>query len=114
MATNPMTDMSRQLNDQTNYGMDWFRHWAEQGLDQSKMVLEGFMMAARNSVDTIDQNVSDIRKRSLAMAGDSVANSFDFAQRVMSAREPQEVLQIQSEFIGRQAQTLADQAKELG
>jgi hypothetical protein len=48
------------------------------------------------------------------MAGDSVANTFDFAQRVLHAREPQELLQIHSEFIGRQAQSLADQAKELG
>lgn len=108
------SDTSRQFEQAANYGMDWFRQLAEQGLEQSKVVLDGFMTAARSSADSIDQQASDIRERSLAMAAQTVTNSFDFAHRLLRAREPQDVLQLQSEFISRQAQTVADQAKELG
>jgi hypothetical protein len=97
-----------------NYGIDWMRDLAEQTLNQSKAVFEGFLTTARSSGDTIDQQAGDIRERSLALAAETMSNSFEYAQRFLHVREPQEVLQLQSEFLGRQAQALADQAKHLG
>jgi hypothetical protein len=40
--------------------------------------------------------------------------AFDFAQKVIRIKEPQELVHIQSDFVTRQAQMLGDQAKELG
>src|SRR5262249_8402669 len=97
-----------------NYGIDWMRDLAEQSLNQSKAVFDGFRTPARTSGDTIDQQASDVRERSLALATETLSNSFDFAQRLLHVREPQEVLQVQSEFLSRQAQMFADQAKHLG
>jgi phasin family protein len=122
MAKPSMTDTSRQFSEQNaervaqaaNFGMDWIRHLTEHGLDQSKVVLEGFLTAARSSVDTLDQHAAELRERSLSMAAETVTNSFDFAHQLLRAREPQHLLQLQSEFLSRQAQALAAQARELG
>ena len=116
------TNVSREFMDQnaararqaTNYGVDWIRQLAEHGLEQNRVALEGFLTAARSSVDTMDQQASELRERSLTMAAETVNNSFDFAHQLLRAKEPQQVLQLQSEFLSRQAQALAEQAKELG
>ena len=43
-----------------------------------------------------------------------LSNAFDFAHKVIRIKEPQELVQIQSDFVSRQAQVLGDQTKELG
>lgn len=126
MAKSPMSNISgeqvREFTAQSagraaqaaNYGVDWMRQLAEQGLDQSKVIFESLLATAHSSAGTIDQQASEIRERSLTLASQSLSNGFDFAHRILRARDPQEVIQLQSEFLSRQAQALADQAKELG
>lgn len=48
------------------------------------------------------------------LAEETFLNTFDFAQKVVRAREPQELAQLESEFVGRQTQAVVDQAKVLG
>jgi hypothetical protein len=48
------------------------------------------------------------------LAEETLSNTFDFAQKLVRMREPQELAQLQSEFVSRQAQVLGDQTKELG
>jgi hypothetical protein len=55
-----------------------------------------------------------MRERSISLATEALSSTFDFANRVVRVQKPQEVLELQSEFLSRQAQALADQAKELG
>ena len=43
-----------------------------------------------------------------------LTNTFDFVHKAVRVKKPQEVFELQSEFLSRQAQALADQAKELG
>jgi len=98
----------------TNYGMNWMREIAEQNLNQSKAALEGLLMITRKAVDDIDHQASVVRERSLLLAEETLSNTFDFAQKLVRMREPQELAQLQSEFVSRQAQILGDQTKELG
>lgn len=98
----------------TNYGMDWIRQLAEHGLDQSKVIFESLLNSAHASADTVDQQAAVTRERSLALVSQSLSNGFDFAHRLLRARDPHEVAQLQSEFLSQQAQALAEQAKELG
>ena len=98
----------------TNYGMNWMREIAEQNLNQSKAALEGLLMITRKAVDDIDHQASVVRERSLLLAEETLSNTFDFAQKLVRMREPQELAQLQSEFVSRQAQVLGDQTKELG
>src|SRR6266576_953655 len=108
MAKNP-TDFAQQNTERavqvTNYGMNWMLEIAEQNLNQSKAALEGLLMITRKAVDGIDHQASVVRERSLLLAEETLSNTFDFAQ---------ELAQLQSEFVSRQAQVLGDQTKELG
>ncbi len=112
MAKNP-TDFAQQNTERavqaTNYGMNWMREIAEQNLNQSKAALEGLLMITRKAVDDIDHQASVVRERSLLLAEETLSNTFDFAQKLVRMREPQELAQLQSEFVRRQAQVLGDQ-----
>jgi hypothetical protein len=112
MAKNP-TDFAQQNTERavqvTNYGMNWMLEIAEQNLNQSKAALEGLLMITRKAVDGIDHQASVVRERSLLLAEETLSNTFDFAQKLVRMREPQELAQLQSEFVRRQAQVLGDQ-----
>jgi hypothetical protein len=99
---------------QENYGMDSMREMTEQSLNQSKALFEGILTTTRKTVENIDQQAREIRERSMSLAAETLSNTFDFAHNIVHAREPQELLQLQSEFISRQAQAVAEQSKELG
>ena len=42
------------------------------------------------------------------------ASALDFASRLVNARDPQEIMQLQAEFIRSQIQTYGEQAKDIG
>ncbi len=98
----------------TNYGMDWLREVAEQNLDQSKASAEALVIATRKGVDALDQQTSAILGRSMSAAEETLSNTFDFLHKLVRMKDPQGLAQLQSEFVSRQAQVLADQTKEFG
>jgi hypothetical protein len=112
------TDFAQQNTERamqaTTYGMNWMREIAEQNLSQSKAALESVLMIARKAAKGMDQQAAVIRERSMFLAEETLLNTFDFAQRMVRMREPQEFAQLQGEFISRQAQVFGDQTKELG
>jgi len=115
-ATN--RDFAEQNTEQAirvmNYGLNFMREIAEQNINQSKMLLHSLLTITKKVVDDIDQQSSDLRHRSMSLAEETFLNTFDFAQKVVRAREPQELAELQNEFVGRQTQVVVDQAKELG
>jgi hypothetical protein len=113
-ATNFPEQNAERARQVANYGMDWMREMTEQSLSQSRNLFEGFLTTARNAVDNIDQQASEIRERSMLLAAETASNTFNFAHKVIRMKEPQELFQLHSEFISRQAQAIADQSKELG
>jgi hypothetical protein len=114
-TTRNFADQSTERAVQTGTdGMDWMRMVAEQSLNLSKAAFEGYFTTARKTAESINHQASEIRERSISLATEALSNTFDFANRVVRVKEPQDVLQIQSEFLSRQVQTLAEQGKELG
>jgi hypothetical protein len=101
---------SKILNELTS----WMLAIAERNLNQSKAACEGLLTIARNAVRSIDRQSSAICEQSIAAAEQTLSNAFDFAHKVIRIREPQELVQIQSDFVSRQAQVLGEQTKELG
>ena len=49
----------------------------------------------------------------MTFAERNIAAAFDVAQRLARAKDPQEMAQIQQEFLRSQMQALSEQAKEL-
>ena len=113
MARNTM-DFAQPNTGRAAQATDWMRALAEQNLNQSKAAFEGFLTIARNGVRGVDQQAAAICEHSLSLAEGTLANTFDFANRLVRMKEPQEFAQIQTEFVSRQAQLLGDQTKELG
>jgi len=68
-----------------------FRQIAEQDLKQSRAIFE----------------------HSMSLAERTVSNTLDCGFKMARLREPQEFVQVQTDFLSRQAQACADQAKEL-
>ena len=113
MAKSTM-DFAQQNTERAVQATNWVCAIAEQNLNQSKAALEGLLTIARNAVRTVDRQSSTICEHSIAAAEQTLSNAFDFAHKVIRTKEPQELVQIQSDFVSRQAQVLGDQTKELG
>ena len=110
MARSTM-DFAQQNTEQST---DWMRATAEQNINQSRAAFEGLLTVAHKAVREVDQQAAAICEHSMTFAEETLSNTFDFAHKLMRMKEPQELAQIQSEFVNRQAQLLGDQTKELG
>jgi hypothetical protein len=117
MAKGP-TSLSEQHATRTmqaaTHGMDWMRQFVEQGLNQTEAMVEGFLATAQRTGDDFDKQASEVRQRSMSLASETLSNTMNFAHKVMRAREPLELVQLQSEFLSHQAQVFSGQAKLLG
>jgi hypothetical protein len=113
MAKDKM-DFAQQNTERAMQATNWMRAMAEQNLNQSKAAFEGLLAITRNAVRGVDQQTAAICEHSLSLAEETLSNTFDFANRLVHMKEPQEFAQIQTEFLSRQAQLLGDQTKELG
>jgi hypothetical protein len=79
----------------------------------SKASAETLVIATHKAVYALDQQTSAVLGRSM-LAAEETSNTFDFLHKLVRMKDPQELAQLQSEFISRQAQVLADQTKEFG
>ena len=57
---------------------------------------------------------TEIAQKSISYAEQNVEATFDFAQKLMKAKDGAEVVGLQSEFLSRQMQALSTQVQELG
>jgi phasin len=111
MATEPWNfDVPTQL-----------RQFAEQSLEQARKAVDGFMDAAQKAVTTAESQATvaqsgakDIGQKAMTFAEQNVANSFDFAQKLVRAKDMQEIMALQQEFLQSQMRAMSEQAKDLG
>ena len=107
-------DFAQQNTERAMQAANWMRAIAEQNLNQTKGAFDNLLAVARNAVRDLDRQTAAICEQSMSFAGETLSNTFDFAHKLTRVKELQDLPQIQSEFINRQAQLLGDQTKELG
>lgn len=97
------------------------RALAEQSVAQARKAFEGFIAAANQAVGQMHgqaqaahSGASEIAHKSMEYAQQNVAVTFEFAQKLMRAKDSAEVMGLQSEYLGRQMQALSAQVQELG
>src|SRR5258708_3633020 len=97
------------------------RQFAEQSLEQARKAVDGFMTAAQKAVTTAEAQASaaqlgakDVGQKAMSFAEQNVASSFEFAQKLMRAKDVQEVMALQQEFLQSQMKVMSEQAKDLG
>jgi len=115
MAQHP-TEFTQQTTDRAmlaaSVGMNLFRQIAEQNIKQSRQSMEELGNVTRRMVDDFGNQASAICEHSLSLAEETMSNTFDCGFKMLRAREPQEFVQVQTGFVSRQAQLIADRTKE--
>ena len=69
-------------------------------------MMEGQAESARHGATTIGTKAMDYAER-------NVASSFDFAQKLVRAKDLKEIIELQADFLRAQMQALTEQAKDL-
>ena len=96
------------------------RNLAEQSVEQARKAFDGYMTAAQQAVEALEGQATvaqagtkNVGKKAMTFAEQNVATSFEFAQKLVRAKDVQEVLRLQGEFVQAQMQALSEQAKDL-
>ncbi|HEV2559070.1 MAG TPA: phasin [Microvirga sp.] len=97
------------------------RDFAEKSVEQARKAMDGFLGAAQRTVETfegsantVQASASDVTRRTFSYAEQNIAAAFDLAQRMVRARDMQEAMQIQAEFVRTQFESMQAQMKEFG
>jgi phasin len=79
------------------------------------------MTAAQKAAATVETQAAtaqtgakDMGQKAMSFAEQNIASSFDFAQKLVRAKDIQEVMALQAAFVKAQMQAMSEQAKELG
>ena len=96
-----------------NLGLSWAREFAEQALNQSKVAMDGLLKASNKMAKDFESQSSAIREHTTTLTEKALSNSVDFGRKCLRAKEPDELVKLQTEFVSQQAQIFAEQTKEL-
>ena len=79
------------------------------------------MTAAQKTATTLETQAStaqsgakDVGQKAMGFAEQNIANSFEFAQKLVRAKDIQEVMALQQEYLQSQMKAFSEQAKDLG
>lgn len=97
------------------------RELAERSVEQARKAFEGFVGAAQKAAgtfqgatSTMQSGARDVSSKTMSYAEANVKAAFDHAQKLVKAKDMQEVMQLQSEYVKAQIATLQEQAKDIG
>ena len=97
------------------------RDFAEKSVEQARKAIDGFMSAAQKTVDTfegsantVQASATDATRKTFSYAEQNLSAAFDLAQRMVRAKDMQEAMQIQAEFVRNQFEAMQTQMKEFG
>jgi phasin len=97
------------------------RDFAERSVEQARKAFEGFLSVAQrasgvagDATATSQSGARSVSAHVLSYAERNVNAAFDLAQKLVRAKDPQEALALQSEYMKTQLAVLQEQAKELG
>ena len=97
------------------------RDFAERSVEQARKAFEGFLTVAQratgvggDAATTSQGGAKTVSAHVLSYTERNVNAAFDLAQKLVRAKDPQEALALQSEYMKTQLAVLQEQAKELG
>jgi phasin len=97
------------------------RDFAEKSVEQARKAMDGFIGAAQKTVDTfegsattVQASAKDMTRKTFSYAEQNIAAAFELAQRMVRAKDVQEAMQAQAEFVRSQFEAMQTQMKEFG
>ena len=96
------------------------RAFAEQSVAQAQKAFEEMMSATQRAVSSFggqtpfaNSGMFGLQQKVVSFSERNVRASFEFAQKLLHAKDGQEIMQLHAEFVKAQIQALTEQAKEL-
>jgi phasin len=96
------------------------RAFAEKSVEQAKQAFGSFISAAQHAVNTAETQATSARtgakeigELAIEFTQRNVASSFEFAEKLVHAKDAQELTALHSDYVKSQIAALTDQAKEL-
>jgi phasin len=94
--------------------------FAEQSMAQARKAFDTFVSATHQAMSDMEgrarlarSGVMDVGGRAMSYAERNMAASFEFAQNLVRAKSPEDVLRLQTEYVKAQIAALNEQTKEL-
>ena len=96
------------------------RDFAERSVDQARKAFEGFVSVAQKAAGTVDGAAQDaqtgvkhVGSHVLGFAEKNVNAAFELAQKLVKAKDPQEAIALQSDYLKSQLIAMQEQGKEI-
>ena len=97
------------------------REFAEKTVEQARKAFDGYVAAAQKAAAQTEAaaksaaaSAKDVSARAISYAEANVKAAFDLAENLVKAKDPKEILSIQSEYLRAQVAAVQEQAKALG
>ena len=87
---------------------------AEKTIDQAERGFRAFIEAANKSVSMIPNPATDMSVKALSLTEQNMKAAFDHAKKLLQAKDLQEAMRLQAEFLKAQYETATEQLKEMG
>jgi phasin len=98
-----------------------FRALAEQSVAQTRKAFDSLFSASQRAVSSLggqataaQAGVKDIQRKAAGYTARNIELSFEFAQKLARAKNPEELMQLHADHVKTQIEALNEQARELG
>ena len=89
------------------------REFAGKSVDQAEKAVSLFLDSASKSVPVTPGPMTDVAKQVLAITEANLKSSFEYARKLMQAKDISEVMQLQSDFLRNQFGVATEQFKKM-
>ncbi len=97
------------------------RDFAEKSVEQARKAFDGFIGAAHKTLDTVEgstvnmrSSATDMTRKTFDFAEKNVTAAFDLAQKLARAKDLQEIMRLQADYMKAQMASIQEQVKDLG
>ena len=96
------------------------RKFAEQSVQQAKKAFDELMTATQRAVSTFEGHASsaqtaaiELQRKVVSYSERNVGASLEFAQRLLQAKAPDDVMKLHADYVKAQIQALTEQARDI-
>jgi phasin len=89
------------------------RDFAIKSVDQAERAVSSFMESASKSVAMVQSPMNDAAQQALAITEKNLKAAFEHARKLMNAKDINEVMQLQTEFLRNQFGITTEQSKQM-
>lgn len=97
------------------------RQYANQSVEQARKAFDEFMGAMQKASQQMEGSQSELQsgakavnEKMLSLTQENVAATFDLAQQMVNAKDVNEVMRLQAEYMQKRMQAFGEQARSVG